>query len=440
MEKDKNLAQVFHFDLYGKRDEKYSFLLNNTLQTVQWQELELTEPQYFFIQKDFSLKEEYEKGFCVQELFPVNSIGIVTAKDAVFVNPDKRVLLKNIKNNFDIYPDENLIQSINYRPFDIQYIYYDTKRIERARKNVMQHFLKHENVGLVVSRQCVSDWRYVFISKEITEFNLTGTAGRFGSGYVFPLYLYPETDKLFSDEKRKPNLNKTIINEISQRIGLQFADEPVGADLCVCPNKKNVCPDNEGEHTGSPLQFSPIDILDYIYAVLHSPTYRERYKEFLKIDFPRVPYPENAEQFWKLVELGGKLRRLHLLEGVEPQSDMADFPKSGSNEVEKPLFTRHSELVSESPANKGIAGNPESSSGRNDGRVFINDTQYFDKVPLAAWTFYIGGYQPAQKWLKDRKGRILNFDDILHYQRMIRVLKETEEIQKEIDNDNKKKL
>jgi len=471
MGKDKNLAQVFHFDLYGKRDEKYSFLLNNTLQTVQWRELELIKPQYFFVQKDFSLKEEYEKGFSVQELFPVNSVGIVTARDNFTIHDTSQAIKSTInefikldvetaRKLFDLgkdtrdwsvtgaqkdltfNPDFSKIVEINYRPFDKRFSYYtgNSKGFHcMPRGNVMQHFLKGKNVGLVTNRQIrTSHIAHSFVTKNITDLHIIETAN--ACPYIFPLYLYPETDKLFSDEKRKPNLNKTIINEISQRIGLQFTDEPVGADLCVCPNKKNVCPDNEGEHTGSPLQFAPIDILDYIYAVLHSPTYRERYKEFLKIDFPRVPYPENAEQFWKLVELGGKLRRLHLLEGVEPQSDMADFPKSGSNEVEKPLFTRHSELVSESPANKGIAGNPESSSGRNDGRVFINDTQYFDKVPLAAWTFYIGGYQPAQKWLKDRKGRILNFDDILHYQRMIRVLKETEEIQKEIDNDNKKKL
>jgi predicted helicase len=401
MGKDKKLAQVFHYDLYGKRAEKYDFLQNNTLQTVQWRELELAAPQYFFVAKDFSLQEEYDKGFSVPELFPINSVGVVTAKDAIFVNPDKKTLLKNIKDNLDINPDENLIQSINYRPFDNQYIYYDTKRIERARENVMQHFLKGENIGLITSRQCVNDWRYVFISKEIAEFNLTGTAGRFGSGYVFPLYLYPETDKLFADKNRKPNLNETIINGISQRLGLQFTDEPVGATLAVALNNDTI-----GAGASPAPTFAPINILDYIYAVLHSPAYRERYKEFLKIDFPRVPYPENAEHFWKLAELGGKLRRLHLLEGVEPQEGMADYPVAGNNVIEKPQYI----------------GN----------KVYINDTQYFDHVPSEAWSFYIGGYQPAQKWLKDRKGRELDYEDIRHYQKIIRVLKEMGEVMKEI--------
>jgi predicted helicase len=151
-------------------------------------------------------------------------------------------------------------------------------------------------------------------------------------------------------------------------------------------------------------------MLDYIYAVLHSPSYRERYKEFLKIDFPRIPYPQDAAQFWALSALGAKLRRLHLMENVEPLSGMAIYPKDGDNRIEK-------------------------LSCEND-KVWINDAQYFDNVPPEAWNFYIGGYQPAQKWLKDRKGRALNYDDIRHYQRIIRILKETGDIQKMIDEIN----
>jgi len=155
------------------------------------------------------------------------------------------------------------------------------------------------------------------------------------------------------------------------------------------------------------VPLTPEQIFDYVYAVLHSPSYRERYREFLKIDFPRVPYPENTEQFWCLVNLGGKLRCLHLMEGVEPQDGLADFPVAGSNEIEKLQYI----------------GN----------KVYINDTQYFDHVPPEAWNFYIGGYQPAQKWLKDRKRRTLGYDDVVHYQRIIRVLKETGEVMREVN-------
>jgi len=443
MEKDKKLAQVFHYDLYGKRTEKYDFLLNNNLQTVQWRELELTEPLYFFVEKDFSLQGEYNSGFSVQELFPVNSVGIVTARDNFTIHDTAQAVKNTInefmkldveaaRNRFNLgedvrdwsvagakkdltsNPDFSKIVEINYRPFDKRFTYYtgNSKGFHcMPRGNVMQHFLKGENVGLLIGRQgqVVGSmlWNLVFVTKQIVDFNLYYRGG----GMVFPLYLYPESDKLFSDKKRKPNLKEEIIDDISQRIGARFTEEK-----------------EDTENT-----FAPIDVLDYIYAILHSPAYRERYKEFLKIDFPRVPYPENSEKFWALAALGGKLRRLHLMEGVEPQNGLADFPVIGSCEVEKLQYisARHCGLDPQSQEKRDcqeIAG-----QARNDGRVYINDKQYFDHVPPEAWNFYIGGYQPAQKWLKDRKGRMLGYDDIWHYQRIIRVLWETGEVMREVD-------
>ena len=153
--------------------------------------------------------------------------------------------------------------------------------------------------------------------------------------------------------------------------------------------------------------FAPIDILDYIYAVLHSPSYREKYKEFLKIDFPRVPYPKNQESFWQLVELGGEIRNLHLLDSETVEEFITQYPIQGSNQVVKPVF--------------------------KDNKVYINSEQYFENVPQLAWEFYIGGFQPAQKWLKDRKGRVLNSEDLMHYQKMIVALTETDRLMKEID-------
>jgi predicted helicase len=154
-------------------------------------------------------------------------------------------------------------------------------------------------------------------------------------------------------------------------------------------------------------EVKPEDILDYIYAVLYSPTYREKYKEFLKIDFPRIPYPKNNEIFWKLVEKGKELRLLHLMESPKLREFITTFLESGSNIVEKVKY--------------------------EDGKVFINDTQYFGNVPEIAWNFYIGGYQPAQKWLKDRKGRTLSNEDLEHYQKIIVALFETERIIREIN-------
>lgn len=205
---------------------------------------------------------------------------------------------------------------------------------------------------------------------------------------MMPLYFYPEGNgQLTTDATttRTPNLNKEIIQQIATNIGLNFT--------------------NEKEQTEN--TFAPIDVLDYIYAVLHSPTYREKYKEFLKIDFPRVPYPKDAATFWQLVKLGGQIRQLHLLESSTVDNYIASYPQDGDNIVNAIRY--------------------------DAGKVYINQTQYFDNVPASTWQFYIGGYQPAQKWLKDRKGRELSFDDIFHYQRMIVALSETERLMGEID-------
>ena len=247
----------------------------------------------------------------------------------------------------------------------------------------MQHLLYDDNIGLVTSRQCVSDWRYILCTKNICEFNLTGTAGRFGSGYVFPLYVYD------SDTLRHPNLKLEIVNKIAANIGLEF----------------------ETEKSGDRDKFAPIDILDYIYAILHSPAYREKYKEFLKTDFPRVPYPTSADEFRRLVGIGSELRRIHLMEHSGLDNFLTQYPVAGNNVVEKIRWEALAEEI---------------------GRVWINDEQYFDNMPLTAWEFYIGGYQPAQKWLKDRSGQVLGYDDIRHYQRIIKALSMTDELMKTI--------
>jgi len=176
-----------------------------------------------------------------------------------------------------------------------------------------------------------------------------------------------------------------IVKQIADKLGLTFS--------------------NEKETTENTL--APIDILDYVYAVLHSPTYRKKYKEFLKIDFPRVPYPKDKDTFWQLVKLGEDIRKIHLLESPKVEQYITQYPMDGNNVVGKPKY--------------------------KDGKVFINGTQYFDNVPQVAWEFYIGGYQPAQKWLKDRKDRKLAFGDIQHYQKIIIALSETDRLMKEID-------
>ena len=204
---------------------------------------------------------------------------------------------------------------------------------------------------------------------------------------VFPLYLYPEKSEQINinhSAERNPNFNLEIINRISDELGIIFTNEK--------EKKVNT--------------FSPVDILDYIYATLHSPIYRNTYKEFLKTDFPRIPYPKNATAFWDLVKLGGELRAVHLLENTTPKTT-TQYSVEGDNIVTKIIY--------------------------NGDKVYINDTQYFANVPQAAWEFYIGGYQPAQKWLKDRKDKELSYEDITHYQKIIAAFRETGRIMGEID-------
>ena len=161
-----------------------------------------------------------------------------------------------------------------------------------------------------------------------------------------------------------------------------------------------------------------MDVFDYTYAVLHSPQYRRVYKDFLKTDYPRIPYPNNKENFWQLVALGSELRQLHLMESEILEHLITQYPIAGDNEITRPIGKNDFEITD---------------TREHNGRVWINDKQYFDGVPALAWNFYIGGYQPAQKWLKDRKGRTLDVDDIFHYQKIIVALSETDRIMQEID-------
>ena len=385
--KSGELAQVFHFDCFGKREDKYNFLWENSLSSIAFKTLPNEAPMYFMVQKDFELKKEYEEGFQSLELFPINSVGIVTAKDAILVNDKKEDLLKNVEEFYQIKADGNLVQKISYRPFDEKFVYYDLKLVERARAKVMQHFLAGENLGLVASKiNRQASLGYFFISKIITDFHILDNAR--DSTSIFPLYLYnqqPNSTDLLNHSKpaRTPNLNPEIIKEISTKLGLEFTD-------------------GDGEKS-----FSPLDLLDYIYATLHSPNYREKYKEFLKIDFPRVPYPSNQNSFWQLVKLGGSLRKIHLLESEISEKLITTYPADGDNKVEKISY--------------------------ESGKVRINQSQYFEGVALNVWEFFIGGYQPAQKWLKDRKGKILGFEEILHYQKVIVALSETDRLMREID-------
>ncbi|TRX23356.1 N-6 DNA methylase [Flavobacterium franklandianum] len=462
--KPKELGEVFHFDLYGKRDFKYKFLEEN-ISKLDWKKLNFEEPYYFFVPKDFGEQNEYEKGFRVDDLFKENVAGIETIRDAITIHFEENSLKEVVKDFLEL--DENEIakkynttdardwkigrakddvknntnnpkvwQNVSYRPFDIRKTFYSGKQngfVCNGRFNVMKHLL-NENFCLIIPRQTTQDWRHCFMTNKIFEGNITASAKLFGTGNGFPLYLYPETKQQQSlsgletltglgleNEKpiRTPNFNPEIVKQIAAGLGLSFTNEKETEGEVCFANSNELRPEFR-------QSFAPIDLLDYIYAVLHSPSYREKYKEFLKIDFPRVPYPKNPRQFIDLVELGSQLRQIHLLESPIVSNYITQYPEDGDNVVVKPKYEQRNYVVE----NNSITHND---TPKPIGRVFINETQYFANVPEVAWNFYIGGYQPAQKWLKDRKGRELSYEDILHYQKIIVALSETSRIMEEID-------
>ena len=440
--KPNELGKVFHYDLFGKREFKYDFLAENSIKTIPYKELPNVAPNYFMVQKDFEVKKQYDEGFAVNELFYLNNVGIVTARDNFTIHNSKENLIKTIetflslddetaRNKFNLgkdvrdwqvnfarkdlknnYPEIGKITKITYRPFDDKFTFYtgNSKGFHcYPRNEVMQHFLKGENVGLVYKLGHPEiNSAPIFTTKNIIDFRSWSRPGMQGGDYIAPLYLYPDEkskDLFATGAARVPNLNMEIVAQIAEKLGLAFVAEK--------------------EHTPNPSQegsFAPIDILDYIYAVLHSPSYREKYKEFLKIDFPRVPYPKDLQGFRNLAGLGAALRQIHLLESPIVEKYITQYPIDGNNVVGKLFYEKKSETL---------------------GRVYINyekappsgvgGLQYFDNVPQVAWEFYIGGYQPAQKWLKDRKDRQLAFEDILHYQKIIVALTETDRLMKEID-------
>ena len=406
-----SLAKVLHHSFHGKREIKYNELLESSIANLPWQQIQYKAPEYLFIQKDAVIQEIYEKGLSVADLFPLNSSGIKTHRDHFVVDINQQNLSNRIQRFYDLNLsddnvklemelkdnrdwnlslarrntkfDSNLIKTVTYRPFDKQSIYYDANLIDYGRQNVMYHMLEGSNFAFACLRQSRNREQGTFlITRDLV---IKDTVSLLDTCSAFPLYIYPNTSDLLAETTRLPNLNMQIVDAIAKGLQLKFTAE-------------------KSDQTNT---FAPIDLLDYIYAVLHSPTYRETYKEFLKIDFPRVPYPIHAKQFWKLVELGGELRQLHLLEGAVFNELITSYPENGNNLVEK---TRY-----------------------DDGKVYINVTQYFAYVPQVAWEFYVGGYQPAQKWLRDRKGHTLGFEEILHYQKIIKSLVETERLMQLID-------
>ena len=388
------LGRVYHAEIFGKRESKFETLNKSDIEKIKWQKLEYSEPYFFFVPKDFEGMSDYDKGFSVTDLFKVHSSGSTSAKDDLLIKFSKPEI-EELRNSFNAKTDEEIAQRYNvakkqvtvvrsdlgnvigdsteilYRPFDTRYTLFSLKSegvFSRPRPEVMKHMLK-SNLGFIAKQGLDQiGTPFCFVSNFIIDRRSWSRPGMLGAEQIFPLYLYNE------DGSKIPNLKNKIVDEIEKISG----------------------------------KVTPEDIFDYIYAVLHSPTYREKYKEFLKIDFPRVPYPKDKKQFEGLVALGRELREIHLLESPKVSAFITTYPVSGSDTVEKISY--------------------------KNGGVYINAEQYFGNVPDAAWNFYIGGYQPAQKWLKDRKGRALSNSDIEHYQKIVVALVETDRIMRGINN------
>jgi len=436
-------AKIYHSELWGKRQHKYANLLDNNVKTTEWKRLDPQPPFYLFVPRDIKLLPEYETGWKITDIFPVYSTGIKTHRDHFAFAFDRKTLEKRIsefknlsiedyiiRQKYDL-PDtrdwklhekrlalykvknwrQNILKCL-YRPFDKREIYYHSDITEWPRPEVLRHILTAKNIGLITTRQTRDKWDSLVTS--------TLCGHKCCAGYdinsVFPLYLYPDPEKngdLFSNGTSKHvNISSSFIAALKKRLSLSFVPEGRG-------NLKKT--------------FGPEDIFNYIYAVFHSPSFRSRYAEFLKSDFPRVPLTSSRPLFAGLCKLGGELVSLHLMESRKIEHFITNFPVPGSNEIEKgcPKYVE--------------PGEPEPWTGKplKKGRVYINPDvikenkkgQYFEGVPSEIWEFHVGGYQVCHRWLKDRQrqGRKLEYEDIEHYHKIIAALSETIRIMTEID-------
>jgi len=421
---EKKEAKVYHSEIWGLRENKNDWLLKNDVKTATWEKLSPKSEFYLFIPRDERLLESYEKSPKITEVFPLNSVGIVTSRDSFVIDSDKEALKRRVKMFCDEkMPDEvvrqafnlkdksnwkleiarekvrkdedweNSITKILYRPFDIQWIFYHDEVIERSRKEVMRHMMQ-ENLGLITNRQVNGGFRHILCSSMIVN-DCTVSSETRERSYLFPLYYYPDTDNP-PNHVRGTNRTMMMIFETAE---------------AYRPKKPNINQALIDFLTKTYAKMAkPEKIFYYIYAILYSNIYRTKYAEFLKIDFPRVPFTKDYELFSKMAEYGQNLVDLHLLKSAEIDQPIAKFQGKADERVEK---LRYDE---------------------KEKRAYINESQYFEGITEEVWQYQIGGYQVCNKWLKDRKKRLLSLDDIKHYCKIVTSLQKTIEVQKAIDD------
>ena len=385
-----NHSKVLYTDLFGLRQNKFSLLDGD----IKFSEITTDTGNLYFVPQQNPGQNKYEEGVRMDELFLHASSGIVTMGDKFIIADEKKTIIDRLQkltngeysekllneefglgknyakfvldNSTKLTVDNSKLVKITYRPFDNRWTYFDNKVLWRWRENVMRNYVIGSNIGLIYKRGGIEEKSApIFIVQNISDERSWSRPGMEGIEFNAPLYL-------ISDEARISNFNQTNLHHLTE-------------NLATSP--------------------SPEDVMDYIYAALHSPGYCKKYMEFLVIDFPRVPIPTQSE-FDRLVPFGRELRELHLMKSPIIDHYETTFPVSGDCLVDKITYT--------------------------ETNVWINKTQYFGNVPELAWNFYIGGYQPAQKWLKDRKGRQLTHADLVHYQRIIKILLETDRIMRQI--------
>ncbi|GER92639.1 DNA methyltransferase [hot springs metagenome] len=436
-----NAEKVFHSEIWGLREKKYEWLNNHSLNNTRWKRLRPKSEFYLFIPRDEGLLKRYESYPKITDIFPVSSVGIVTARDNLTIKWTKEEMWKTVLNfsrldieiarkAYDLGKDvrdwkvelaqKDLKESgidrekiipILYRPFDIRYTYYTGRSRGfhcMPRPEVMRHMMR-ENIGLILAkRYSVGEYNYAFVGDSIMEGHVL--SGQLGITYLFPLYLYEYTKKpntsnpsshSKSFKKKTPHSYYMDLQDDAQAWML-FEEE---AEYLL--KKPNIAEDFLKRLTEQYRKTpTPEEILYYIYAILYSNTYRKRYAEFLRIDFPRIPFIEDYKIFQKFAKYGERLVRLHLMKTEEINSH-ARFEGKGSNKVEKVAY--------------------------KDKRLYINDSQFFDSIEPSLYQYQIGGYRVLEKWLKDRRDRILSLDEIRHYCQIVGIIKETIILQGEID-------
>ena len=415
----KNLAKLYHAEIYGKRKEKYNFLYEHTLDSIEWKELTPQEPFYLFIPQDENLRIEYDKGYSIKDMFRISSVGVVGGRDK-FVMSDsdsfeslenfkeriKKFLsldIENARKEFNLGQDsrdwkveyaqkqlqatgnnpQNYVK-IHYRPFDIRWTYYTGKSKGfhcMPRGEVFEHFFEGENLGLVCYRTCgASGLDNIFVSNGIIDLHFVGSGSQ-----IFPLYLYPT-------QRAKNTLQKQGFDITSFETKIEN----------FTPSFREFIDSKYKEH------FSPETILGYLYALLFHKDYREKYIDFLKVDFPKIPFVESKELFLQLSALGNSLVTLHLLKEQ-------DLPPIG-----EPLY--------KDTANKDLKISAITYA-KETKELFINKSLYFDKVDSSVWEYKIGGYQVLDKYLKSHKDEEINFE---YFQKIIQTLHKSLEIEREI--------